>query len=580
MKKYILMFAASMMLVSCVDTHIIPDDKTVDEDFWKTKEDVSSMVNAAYASMASNDVLTRLLIWGDFRSDECVRSKTPTGSIPDALAEIAAVNIQTTNTFAEWAPVYATINRCNIVLERAEEVMSVDPNYTLGDYQVDRSQMLALRALCYFYLVRNFRDVPYIDYAYMNSSQSRLVTQSTPGFVIDQCIADLEEAAKNPISARSYSNSEWRRVGWLTDDGINAILADIYLWRASVKHSADDYQRCVEYCDKVIESKKSQHVRGRNEVVEKEYPLADAADAYTEIFCEQNAEESIFELQSRSNTAVGSYLYKYRNESDASGEGWIKATPIFGGAATSNSSVGFNQVFSNIDLRYYAACYLPSDGEESYDVRKMISDFAVTSKTAVKAREVYGYGGLNRNYIIYRLSDVMLMKAEALVQQVDTVMEAEAQSALLRVPFTLVQAVNTRSLYRENVGDSLKWSTFQSYNKDQMELLVMEERLRELCFEGKRWYDLLRYNYRHVEGIDYSRTLAEINDANEAFVPNYREMLSLATRGRGAESSGVQAKMANECYLYMPIPNADILVCPVLRQNPAYKETAEYEKKY
>ena len=108
----------------------------------------------------------------------------------------------------------------------------------------------------------------------------------------------------------------------------------------------------------------------------------------------------------------------------------------------------------------------------------------------------------------------------------------------------------------------------------------MEERLRELCFEGKRWYDLLRYNYRHVEGIDYSRTLAEINDADEPFVSNYSEMLNLATRGRGAEASGVQAKMANECYLYMPVPNADIIVCPVLRQNPVYKETSEYEKNY
>ena len=574
------MFAASMMLGSCIDTHIIPDDKTVDEDFWQTKEDVSAMVNAAYAAMADNNVLTRLIIWGDFRSDEMVRATTPTGSIPDALAEIAAVNIQTTNTFAEWASVYAAINRCNIVLERAEEVMSVDPNYTLGDYQVDRSQMLALRALCYFYLVRNFRDVPYIDYAYMKSSQDRLVPQSAPDVVIDRCIADLEEAAKSPVSARSYSNSEWRRVGWITDDGINAILADIYLWRASVKHSPADYQRCVEYCDKVIDSKKSQHVRGRNEVIEKEYPLADAADAYVDIFYNQNSEESIFELQSRSNTAIGSYLYKYQNAADASGEGWLKATTIFGGASTSNSSVGFNQVFSNVDLRYYAACYLPSDGEDAYDVRKMISENPITSKTTVKAREAYGYGGLNRNYIIYRLTDVMLMKAEALVQQVDTTLAAEVQEEMLREPFTLVQAVNTRSLYRENVADSLKWSTFKGYNKDQMEQLVMEERLRELCFEGKRWYDLLRYNYRHVEGVDYSRTLAEINDADGSFVPNYREMLNLATRGRGAEASGVQAKMANECYLYMPIPNADIIVCPVLRQNPVYKETAEYQKNY
>ena len=231
-------------------------------------------------------------------------------------------------------------------------------------------------------------------------------------------------------------------------------------------------------------------------------------------------------------------------------------------------------MFSNIDLRYYAACYLPSDGEESYDVRKMISENAITNKTAVTAREAYGSGALNRNCIIYRLTDLMLMKAEALMAQAAD----DDDAAYLQPAFHLVQAVNLRS--KDAESDSLKWNTFKGYNKDQMELLVMEERLRELCFEGKRWYDLLRYNYRHVEGIDYSRTLAEINDADEPFVANYSEMLNLATRGRGAEASGVQAKMANECYLYMPVPNADIIVCPVLRQNPVYKETSEYEKNY
>ena len=581
MKKYIYMLAASMMLASCIDTHILPDDKTVDEDFWKTKEDVSAMVNAAYASMAGNDVLTRLIIWGDFRSDELVRCTTPTGDIPDALAEIAAVNIQTTNMYAEWASIYSTINRCNIVLKRAEEVMLVDPNYTMGDYQVDRSQMLALRALCYFYLVRNFRDVPYVTEAYMNSSQVGPVAQSDPATVLNNCIADLEEAAKTPIAARSYNTTEWRRVGWLTDDGINALLADIYLWRASVNHSMADYQACVAYCDKVIDSKRSQHVRGRTEVVAKEYPLSDAAEAYTDLFVTQNAEESIFELQSKSNAAIGNYFYKYANAAGSSGEGWVKATPIFGGASTTHSNVSVNQVFSNIDLRFYSACYMPSDGEENYSIRKMVSQNPVVSKTIVKERETYGFGGLDQNYIVYRLADVMLMKAEALVQQVDTAtVKGDSLASRLREPFTLVQAVNTRSIYRENLADSLKWNTFKGYSKDEMEQLVLAERLRELCFEGKRWYDLMRYNYRHVEGVDYTRTFAQIQDAENKFVPNYREMLALMSRGRGAEALGVQAKMANETYLYLPIPNKDIIVSPLLRQNPAYKETSEYEKSY
>ena len=152
MKKYILMLFAGLTLVSCMDTIILPDDKTVDEDFWKSKEDVAMMVNGAYAAMTTNDVLERLIVWGDFRTDEVNRNSSVTdiSTQTQSLDEIAAVNIQTTNAYATWSAFYEVINRCNIVLTRAGEVLGVDPNYTDGDYQVDRSQMLALRALCYF----------------------------------------------------------------------------------------------------------------------------------------------------------------------------------------------------------------------------------------------------------------------------------------------------------------------------------------------------------------------------------------------------------------------------------------------
>ena len=62
MKKYILMIVASLMAVSCVDTVILPDDKTVDEDFWKSKSDVQLMVNGAYRSMLSTDIVKRLIV--------------------------------------------------------------------------------------------------------------------------------------------------------------------------------------------------------------------------------------------------------------------------------------------------------------------------------------------------------------------------------------------------------------------------------------------------------------------------------------------------------------------------------------
>ena len=272
--------------------------------------------------------------------------------------------------------------------------------------------------------------------------------------------------------------------------------------------------------------------------------------------------------------------------------GWFKATTLFGGTASiynTETSVSNNNLYSATDLRYYAACYLPTSSEDSYDIRKIISENRVIDKTATKKREEYAYGGMDRNYIIYRLTDVMLMKAEALVQQAADIPEGAtdeekesinaSNASVLRPAFNMIQAVNTRALYRDDKGDSLKWNAFKGLSKLEFERLILQERLREFCFEGRRWYDLMRYNYRHISGVDYTRTLASINDAGEALPANSKDMLTLMTRKRD-DASGVQAKMANEAYLYMPVPNSDIIVCPLLRQNPAYKDTKEFEKNY
>ena len=45
MSNLLLIPLLPLLLGSCVDTVILPDDKTVDEDFWKSKSDVQLMVN-------------------------------------------------------------------------------------------------------------------------------------------------------------------------------------------------------------------------------------------------------------------------------------------------------------------------------------------------------------------------------------------------------------------------------------------------------------------------------------------------------------------------------------------------------
>ncbi len=575
------MIVASLLAVACVDTQILPNDKTVEEDFWKSKSDVQLMVNGAYQAMLSENVIARLIIWGELRSEEVVPVSSVVSTLQEDLAEINLANTKTDNQFASWADLYAVINRCNLVLDKAAQVMSEDPSYTEGDYLADCSQMLALRALCYFYLVRNFRDVPYITSSYTDSSQDRNVPQSAPDAVLSGCIADLETAEKNAISAGAYT--DWRRVGYLTRDGIDALLADIYLWRASIKHDAADYEKVIEYCDKVIASKKSQHVKQRNEVEDKEYWLADGRSAFSVLYITpQNAEESIYELQFQSGTnANNAILHYYNHYNGGSGQ----APYLFASSILGYGKEAFQTGPSKIttDWRGLMDTYNEQKTAGDFDVfeiRKFVSENAAysPSRTTDKADTKANYTNASTNFIIYRLTDVMLMKAEALTALATDDDDVER----LHAAFDLVYEVNLRSMDTDNMSDdALKWGSYSGAGSmGYMEELILQERLREFCFEGKRWYDLLRYSFRHTEGIDYSTTLAQQADNEATFPKTYNEMLTLMKRKLAGKGNAVAAKLTTEPALYMPIPESDINVCPILRQNPNYSNIDNINKNY
>ena len=77
--------------------------------------------------------------------------------------------------------------------------------------------------------------------------------------------------------------------------------------------------------------------------------------------------------------------------------------------------------------------------------------------------------------IIYRYADLLLLKAEA-------------KNALGQDPSSEINAVRERA-YGENFQDR----AFVNGSQEENDEAILQERLFELAFEGKRWWDLVRF---------------------------------------------------------------------------------------
>ena len=187
-------------VTGCSDfLEIKPQNEIILEDFWNEKADVEAVIAGCYSGLQSEGAIKRMMVWGEFRSDNIGPGSNvqQDGSLEKLLKE----NIDAKNGYTTWKDFYDVINRCNTVIKYAPGVAANDPAYTESELQANIAEMVALRSLSYFYLIRAFRDVPFSREAYIDDDQTMDLPATKFDDVLDSLIYDLESVKGNAVSA-------------------------------------------------------------------------------------------------------------------------------------------------------------------------------------------------------------------------------------------------------------------------------------------------------------------------------------------------------------------------------------------
>ena len=560
---HVTLFTLLFTLSSCSDyLDVLPLNEVVLENYWTKKDDVTSVLNGCYESLTSEGSLERMGIWGELRSENLVQGS----NLENKYVEILKENILPTNDLTKWEDFYRTINRCNILLNYADGVQKLDPNYTEAQMRANKAEATFIRDLCYFYLIRTFRDVPMVFEPSIDDLQDYKVPATPMMEALKMLSDDLEkvkdDAVLRYVDDSKMTNSEassqaYENCAKVTRVAIYTLLADIYLWRG-------EYDKAISCCDYVINFKKNQY----KERVAKKGQLNDmflfngipmireslansktCGNAFNEIFGYGNENgfsfESIFELGYKKGNVKNNYIYKFYSGQN-----------IIGGFAApedyyQNVTSGTNDYFAKNDCRVYENIIEQSGkyiiGKYTNYRAKLENDNVTDFKSLKYNPELVMYD--YHNWIIYRLSDVMLIKAEACIMKNDP----DFQTA-----FSLINSINKRARnYTENVkSDSLAFSAYSS-NKEEMEKLLMLERKREFMFEGKRWFDLVRKSLR---------------DGNTNYLANE------ATKKQKENAVAIKIQFADINTIFWPYNREELKKNTLLKQNSAYSDTEDFQK--
>ncbi|GEP90655.1 Starch-binding associating with outer membrane [Chitinophaga terrae (ex Kim and Jung 2007)] len=442
---YILLLA---LLTSCDKLlEVKPQSQITEQVFFQNEGDFEPNVIGIYTVLRS---IANNVTYGTERSEELISATNSRFGV--AWSQTLSPSNGAVN-YSEW---YRGIGHCNLLLEKIKAFpFSSNPDLK----KKITGEALALRAYFYFHLLRVFGSVPIVLEA-ITDENVILHKRSTGAEVMTQVLADLDAAAAQFSSMSGFSKTAYPSKYRFAYGSVMAMKADALLWKARVIGGVEaDLQAAMNAVAEVeatgvqlnADFAKVTGVRaaGNTEVLMAAYYSKDETPG-------GNYAKNALPFKDVLEGAINKEQIPYVKNS-TNGQGAYQISPL-------SKSLFTDPADKRIPFTWIADMY-PSGPKISW-----ITKYPGT----VYADDRYA----DNDIIIYRLADLYLLKAEAYAELGDF---ANSKKYL--------DLVKTRAGINAYDG---------AMSKQAIEMEILDERGRELFFENKRWFDLVRF---HKGGI-------------------------------------------------------------------------------
>lgn len=447
-KVYITLLIGTIALGACKkDLDIQSKSLITASNFWKTEDDAKSGVNGMYFNFRTHTQQNYYLLGG-------ARSAEITAGIqsPLTLANYYNNTLTAQNIDVEWADLYRVVQSTNLVLKYVPSIKF--SSMTAANKNAYLAQAYSMRALAYFIMARSWGGVPIVKTPTENTVQTDyIVPRNTIQEVFTFIKADIDSALSLYPDTKNATKVQ------LSVPSTLALKADVYLWTAK-------------------------QLGGGNADLTTALAAINAIPAgpgllpnFKDVFDYNNKgnAEILFAVRYSLTEVTSSLLdnwnsFMFPGPQDFPGVTTAQATAVFGqlGSGAGNAGIlraqpditRFN--FTSSDTRKnatYQTLYDINNNPVSTGLVKYNGTVDGTTRRFVS------------DIIIYRWADILLMKAEI-------------KNALGQDPTAEMNQVMQRA------DPSASFTNDTQANNDAV---ILNERLKELAFEGKAWWDLVRF---------------------------------------------------------------------------------------